>query len=74
MHVCKSLQSCLTLCDPMDCSPPSPLSMGFSRQECWRGLPCPRRFKVINSRVQYSRFVTAGVFPSFHLGASSLSS
>ena len=23
MHVCtKSLQSCLTLCDPMDCSPP----------------------------------------------------
>ena len=23
----------------MDCSPP--LSMGFSRQEAWRGLPCP---------------------------------
>ena len=22
MHACKSLQSCLTLCDPMDCSPP----------------------------------------------------
>ena len=36
-----SLQSCLTLCDPLDCSPPGPLSMGFSRQEYWSGLPCP---------------------------------
>ena len=26
-------QSCLTLCDPMDCSPPRPLSMRFPRQE-----------------------------------------
>ena len=33
------LQSGPTLCDPMDCSPP-PLSMGFSRQEYWSGLPC----------------------------------
>ena len=24
----------------MDCSPPGPLSMGFSRQEYWSGLPC----------------------------------
>ena len=30
------------LCDPMDCSPcQAPLSMGFSRQEYWSGLPCP---------------------------------
>ena len=39
-HACmhaKSLQSCLSVCDPMDCS----LSMGFSRQECWSRLPCP---------------------------------
>ena len=35
----KSLQSCPTLCDPMDCSPPVSLSMGFSRQGCWSGLP-----------------------------------
>ena len=33
-------QSCPTLCDPMDCSPPAPLSMGFSRQKYWSGLPC----------------------------------
>ena len=38
---CYSLQSCLTLGHPMDCSPPGSLSMTFIRQECWRGLPCP---------------------------------
>ena len=38
----KSLQSCLTLCDPIDSSPPgSPTSLGFSRQERWSGLPFP---------------------------------
>ena len=31
-------QSCLTLFDPMDSSS---LSMGFSRQEYWSGLPFP---------------------------------
>ena len=35
----KSLQSCLTLCNPMKCSLPS--SMEFSRREYWRGLLCP---------------------------------
>ena len=28
-------------CGPMDCGPPGPLSMGFSRQEYWSGLPFP---------------------------------
>ena len=37
----KSLQLCLTLCDPMDYCLPGSLSMGFSRQEYWSGLPCP---------------------------------
>ena len=37
----QSLQSCPTLCDPMDHGPPAPLSMGFSRQEYWSGLPFP---------------------------------
>ena len=49
----KSLQSCPTLCDPIDGSPPgspvpgtlwpaayqAPPSMGFSRQEYWSGVP-----------------------------------
>ena len=37
----KSLQSCPTLCDPMDHSPPGSSGMGFSRQEHWNGLLCP---------------------------------
>ena len=37
----KSLQSCLTLCDPIDGSPPGSPSLGFSRQEHWSGLPFP---------------------------------
>ena len=35
-------QSCPTLWDPMDCSPyQAPLSIGFSRQDCWSGLSFP---------------------------------
>ena len=35
-------QSCLTLCDPLDCSPPgSSVQWGFSRQEYWSRLSCP---------------------------------
>ena len=34
--------SCLTLCDSMDCSLQASLSWGFSRQEYWSRLPCPR--------------------------------
>ena len=33
----KSLQSCLTLCDPIDGSHQAPPSLGFSRQEHWSG-------------------------------------
>ena len=43
MHPCaaKSLQSCLTLCDPMDCRPQGSSVHGFSRQEHWSGQPRP---------------------------------
>ena len=34
-------QSCPALSDPMDCSPPGPLSMGFPRQEYWSRVPLP---------------------------------
>ena len=45
VHACaKSFQSCLTFCDPMDCSLPGSgvpaLSTGFSRQEQWKGSRC----------------------------------
>ena len=35
------LQSCPTLCNPIDCSPQASLSMGFPRQEYWSILPFP---------------------------------
>ena len=38
MCCAKSLQSCLTLCSPLDSGPPG--YMGFSGQEYWSGLPC----------------------------------
>ena len=43
----KSLQSCPTLCDPTDGSHQAPLSLGFSRQEYWSGLPVPSPARVV---------------------------
>ena len=42
-HLCaaKSLQSCLTLCDPIDGSPPGSPVPGILQQEYWSGLPFP---------------------------------
>ena len=37
----KSLQLCLTLCNPWNIVHQALLSMGFSRQEYWIWLPCP---------------------------------
>ena len=34
-------QSCPTLCDSMDCSPPGSSIHGILRQEYWSGLPFP---------------------------------
>ena len=44
MHTCvhaKSLQSRPTLWTLWTVGHQAPLSMEFSRQECWSGLPCP---------------------------------
>ena len=58
-------QSCLTLCDPMDCSPPRPLSMRFPRQEYgsvgmhkkkkkeyWSGLPFPSSGNLLDPGIE----------------------
>ena len=37
----KLLQSCLTFVTLWTVAHQAPLSMGFSRQEYWSGLPCP---------------------------------
>ena len=50
----KSLQSCPTLCDPIDGSPPGPPSLGFSRQEHWSAT-C---IKMRNKEVKVSLLMT----------------
>ena len=58
-------QSCPTLCDPVDCSPPGSsihrilqarilewVSMGFSRQEYWSGLPFPFQGDLPNPGIE----------------------
>ena len=41
MYVYSVAHLYLTLCDPMDCSPPDSSALKFSRQEYWSGLPLP---------------------------------
>ena len=47
----KSLQSCPTLCNPIDGSPSGSPSLGFSRQEYWSGLPF--QFSVIHVKTLF---------------------
>ena len=52
-HPCAKLhQSCLTLCDTRNFSPPGSLSVGFSRQEYWRGLPLPPPGDLLDSGIK----------------------
>ena len=41
LHARLVTQSCLTLCNPVDYSPPAPSVHGIPRQEYWSGLPFP---------------------------------
>ena len=50
-------QSCLILCDPWTVAHQAPLSMGFSRQEYWGGLPFP---SPGSGSFQMSQFFTSG--------------
>jgi len=56
-------QSCLTLCDTMDgvaCQ--APMSMGFSRQEYWSGLPCSPSGNIPDPRIEPKSPALAGGF------------
>ena len=64
-------QSCLTLSDPLDCSPPGHLSMGFSRQEYWSGVPLPSSRDCIILSI-YQKFVGPSKFQVEDVAAFSL--
>ena len=48
----KSIQLCLTFCDPMDCSPSSSSVHEFFRQEYWSGLPFPSPGDLFDSEIK----------------------
>ena len=52
------------LCDPMDCSQ-APPSMGFSRQEYWRGLPCPPPGNLSNPGIEPTSLMSPALIGGF---------
>ena len=48
----KSLQLYLTLCNPMDCSPPGSLVHGILQARYWSGLPCPSPGVLPHPRIE----------------------
>ena len=63
----KSLQSCPTLCDPIDGSPPGSPVPGFSRQEHWSGLPFPSPMQE-SEKSKWSRSVVSdSLWPHAHM-------
>ena len=63
-------QSCLTLCDLMDYSHQALLSMGFSKQEYWSGLPCPPPRDLLDPGIEpKSPALQADSLPLSHQGS-----
>ena len=60
-HVYVCAQSCLTLCDPMDCSHQTPLSMASPRREYWSGLPFPSPGDFPDPGIEPSSPMTPGM-------------
>ena len=74
LHACPVAQSCLTVCDPMmDCQ--ASLSMEFSRQEYWSGLPFPPPGDLPSPGIEpvslASSALHTGSLPLHHLGSPS---
>ena len=61
MHV----QSCPTLCNPMDVARQAPLSMGFTRQEYWSGLPFPPPGNLPNQRIKTASITSPALAGEF---------
>ena len=60
-----SLQSRLTLCDPMDCSPQAPLSVGFPREEYWSRFPFPPPGDLPDSGIEPVSIIPAELAGAF---------
>lgn len=66
---CVCAQWCLTLCDSVDCSPHQALlSMGFSRQASWVGLPFPSAWDLSGPGIKPSSPTSQADYRLSHLG------
>ena len=61
----QSPQPCLTLCNLWTVAFQAPLSMGFSRQEHWSGLPFPSPEDLTNPGTEPTSFMSPAVAGSF---------
>ena len=66
--------SCVWLCmTPQMAACQAPLSMGFSKKECWSGLPCPPLGNVSDPEIKLpslrSTCIGSGFFTTSHLGS-----
>ena len=64
-------QSCPILCEPMDWTQArqAPLSMGFSRQEYWSGLPYPSSGGFPNPGIEWVSLTAGRFFTVWAIGA-----
>ena len=56
--LCVCAQSSPTLVTPWTVAHQAPLSMGFSRPECWSGFPCPSPGDLPNSGIKTASLVS----------------
>ena len=61
----KSLQLCLGLCEPMDCSPPGISVHGIPHAEYWSRLPCPPLGDFPNPGTESAPPVSSGLARRF---------
>ena len=65
-----SAQSCLTLCNPVD-THQTPLSLGFSRQEHWSGLPFPPPGHLPDPGLEHTSLLSSALAGRFFTTAPS---
>ena len=66
MHA-KSLQSCPTLCNPLDCSLPGFSVQGIHQREYWDGLPCPPLGNRPNPGIEPVSFMSSALPGEFFI-------
>ena len=66
----RSLQSSLTLCDPVDCSPPGSSVHGFSRQQYRTGLPCPSPWDLPHPGIEPTPLISPALTGRFFITSS----